>query len=133
MFLRTAWGPLHFIFHSFLLIAIIIDKLQFTPSDLRNRADLHDLIAPHLYHLRLTPQHLSNTQQRTPASSVAWSPYTAHILALLAVSFFPLLFIIYLPLFPIREVCLVTGLVPFVIAHPYSALFFRAYATLSLM
>ena len=34
-------------------------------------------------------------------------------------SFFLLLFIIHLPLFPIREVCLVTGLIPFVIAHPY--------------
>ena len=31
---------------------------------------MYDLVAPYLYHLRLTPQHLSNTQQHTPASSV---------------------------------------------------------------
>jgi len=30
-------------------------------SDVRIRADLHDLITPHAYHLRLTPQHLSST------------------------------------------------------------------------
>ena len=79
------------------------------------RADLHDLVVPHLYHLRLTPQHLSSTTQRSPQSS----PYTPHILALLAISFFPLLFVIHLPLFPIREVCWVIGLLPFVVAHPY--------------
>ena len=80
-----------------------------------NRVDLHDLVVPHLYHLRLTPQHVSSTTQRNPTSS----PYTPHLLALLAVSFFPLLFTIHLLLFPIREVCLVIGLLPFVVAHPY--------------
>jgi hypothetical protein len=28
-------------------------------SDLRVRADLHELVAPHVYHLRLTPQHFA--------------------------------------------------------------------------
>ncbi|KIM41141.1 hypothetical protein M413DRAFT_445856 [Hebeloma cylindrosporum] len=83
-------------------------------------ADLHDLVAPHLYHLRLNPQHISSTSQRSNNPVVVpRSPYTPHLLALLSLSFFPLLFIIHLPLFPIREVCLVVGLVPFVITHPY--------------
>ena len=119
--MQSAWIPLNFKLFSFFFCQLpsLLIIAAITHSDLRNSADLHDLIAPHLHHLRLTPQHLSSTQQRTPASPVAWSPYTAHILSLLAVSFFPLLFIIHLPLFPIREVCLVTGLIPFVIAHPY--------------
>jgi len=38
---------------------------------------------------------------------------------LLSLSFPPLLFVVHLPLFPVKEVCLVIGLLPFVVAHPY--------------
>ncbi|PPQ82009.1 hypothetical protein CVT25_014661 [Psilocybe cyanescens] len=102
-------------------------------------ADLHALVEPHLYHLVLTPQHLAkpilrtasthastdNTHASQPHSSptplphTSRSPYTTHILTLLVVSFPPLLFVIHLPIFPIREVCLIAGLAPFVLAHPY--------------
>ncbi|KAF8177855.1 integral peroxisomal membrane peroxin-domain-containing protein [Pholiota molesta] len=74
-------------------------------------ADLHDLVQPYLYHLYLTPDIVSPTSARQ-------SPYTPHILTVLVLSFFPLLFIINLPHFPIREVCLVIGLAPFIATHP---------------
>ncbi|KAF8965902.1 hypothetical protein BDZ97DRAFT_1810220 [Flammula alnicola] len=68
-------------------------------------SDLHDIFEPYIYHLYLTPAHLSTTHQRSnPTSSAqppptARSPYTTHILTLLILFFFPLLFIIHLPTF----------------------------------
>ena len=47
------------------------------------------------------------------------SPYTPHILALLIVSFPLLVFIISLPSFPIRGVCLIGGLLPVFLTHPW--------------
>ncbi|KAJ3511622.1 hypothetical protein NLJ89_g3990 [Agrocybe chaxingu] len=82
-------------------------------------ADAHDLIEPYLYHLHLTPAHFSPPRERQKASTQPRSPYTMHILTLLTLSFFPLLFVIHLPWFPLREVCLVIGLTPFILTHPY--------------
>ncbi|KAH9480863.1 hypothetical protein JR316_0007465 [Psilocybe cubensis] len=94
-------------------------------------ADLHALVEPHVYHLILTPQHLAkstpkSTAQSTQDSSTGTttsqfprSPYTTHILTLLVVTLPPLLLLIHLPIFPIREVCLFGGLAPFVLTHPY--------------
>ncbi|KAF5317834.1 hypothetical protein D9619_012638 [Psilocybe cf. subviscida] len=109
-------------------------------------ADLHDFIEPHLFHLRLTPLHirpsgvstprpahhrsrtLSNASQThaapaptAPISTIPRrprSPYTAHLLTLLVLTFFPLLFFIHLPWFPLREVALIAGLAPFAATHP---------------
>ncbi|KJA20142.1 hypothetical protein HYPSUDRAFT_204027 [Hypholoma sublateritium FD-334 SS-4] len=91
-------------------------------------ADLHDLVQPHLYHLCLTPAHLSTGRRqrtrRTPSSSSAirpaarQSPYTLHILQLLVLTLVPLLFVVHMPGFPLRAVCIAAGLAPFAIAHP---------------
>ncbi|KAF9564199.1 hypothetical protein CPC08DRAFT_734571 [Agrocybe pediades] len=85
-------------------------------------ADLHDLIEPHLYHLQLTPQHFNKGRGSStfvPQPSRMRSPYTTHILTLLFITFFPLLFIVHLPIFPIRQVALTVGLAPFILTHPY--------------
>jgi hypothetical protein len=68
---------------------------------------------PYTHHLSLTPSQLSST-----TSAKSSSPYTPHILTLLVVTFFPVLILIHLPGFPIREVALIAGLAPFVITHP---------------
>lgn len=126
---RISWVQCAF---SVFLFSLLLNCLTY-------RADLHALVEPHLYHLVLTPQHLAkpilrtasthastdNTHASQPHSSptplphTSRSPYTTHILTLLVVSFPPLLFVIHLPIFPIREVCLIAGLAPFVLAHPY--------------
>ena len=78
------------------------------------------MVEPYLHHLCLTPAHLAAARSGNLASSPPpRSPYTPHILTLLVVSFFPLLFILHLPWFPIREVCLFGGLAPILFAHPY--------------
>ncbi|KAF9525859.1 hypothetical protein CPB83DRAFT_858754 [Crepidotus variabilis] len=93
-------------------------------------ADLHAAVEPHLYHFHLTPTHISPTTRKRSnslSSSAASSnptttqrsPYTRHILALLVLSFFPLLFVLHLPIFPVRAVCLFGGLAPFFLTHPY--------------
>lgn len=89
-------------------VSIAIDL---SPADNKCSADIHDFVQPYMYHLYLTPDTGSPT-------SVRQSPYTPHILTVLVLSFFPLLFIINLPHFPIREVCLVIGLAPFIVTHP---------------
>ncbi|XP_006460480.1 hypothetical protein AGABI2DRAFT_184925 [Agaricus bisporus var. bisporus H97] len=67
---------------------------------------------PYAYHLSLTPSQLSS-----PTTTKS-SPYTPHILTILVVTFFPLLILVHLPGFPIREVALFAGLAPFVVTHP---------------
>lgn len=85
-------------------------------------SDAHALIEPYTYHLSLSPAHFSATRTQgsisTHPSPSSHSPYTPHILTLLAVSFPPLLFFISLPAFPIRDVCLFVGLAPFAVTHP---------------
>ncbi|PPR04360.1 hypothetical protein CVT24_013194 [Panaeolus cyanescens] len=86
-------------------------------------ADAHALVEPHLYHLCLRPSHLSTSVKSSNVNSgpaVPTSPYTPHILVFLVVTFFPLLFLVNLPVFPIREVCLIAGWAPFVASHPWS-------------
>ena len=73
---------------------------------------------PYTYHLHLHPSHLTlpaPNHSRTSSSSSSSapysttrppSPYTPHILTLLVVSFPFLAFIISLPSFPVRGVCL---------------------------
>ena len=81
---------------------------------------------PYTYHLYLHPSHLTTNQSRTPISSSSStpirppSPYTPHILTLLVISFPFLAFIISLPFFPIRGVCLIGGLLPFFLTHPWT-------------
>ena len=89
---------------------------------------------PYTYHLHLHPSHLTppapkNTRKhsRTSSSSSSSStptrppsPYTPHILTLLVISFPFLAFIISLPSFPIRGVCLIGGLLPFFLTHPWT-------------
>ena len=88
---------------------------------------------PFTYHLHLHPSHLtspapnhSRTSSKSSSSSTAYSttrppsPYTPHILTLLVVSFPFLAFIVSLPSFPIRGVCLVGGLLPFFLTHPWT-------------
>ncbi|KAF8881838.1 hypothetical protein CPB84DRAFT_1817224 [Gymnopilus junonius] len=88
-------------------------------------ADAHALIEPYIHHLILTPHHLSPSRPRNapsppqqPPSRFPYSPYPPHILTLLALSFPLLLLLIHLPLFPIRETCLLIGLSPFFLTHP---------------
>ena len=84
---------------------------------------------PYTYHLHLHPSHLTPpapSHSRTSSSSSSStstrpsSPYTPHILTLLVVSFPFLAFIISLPSFPIRGVCLIGGLLPFFLTHPWT-------------
>ena len=89
---------------------------------------------PYTYHLHLHPSHLTPspavTDRRTnssPSSSSTPhsvtrppSPYTPHLLTLLVISFPFLTFIISLPSFPIRGVCLIGGLLPFFLTHPWT-------------
>ena len=91
-----------------------------------NSADLFALAEPYTYHLRLHPSHLSRANSSSSSSSTAYSatrppsPYTPHILTLLVVSFPFLAFIISLPSFPVRYVCLIGGLLPFFMTHPWT-------------
>jgi len=80
-------------------------------------SDLHAMVEPYMYHLYLTPAHLST--QFGPPSLPPRSPYTAHVLTLLVLTFPPLLFVVHLPWFPMREICLVAGLTPVIFTHPY--------------
>ena len=99
-------------------------------SETINSADLFALMEPYTYHLHLHPSHLttpSTSHSRTSSSSSSSSvptrppsPYTPHILTLLVVSFPFLAFIISLPSFPIRSVCLIGGLLPFFLTHPWT-------------
>lgn len=86
-------------------------------------SDAFTLIEPYTYHLSLSPAHFSATRTQgsisTHPSPSSHSPYTPHILTFLIVSFPPLLFLISLPAFPIRQVCLFVGLAPFAVTHPY--------------
>ncbi|KAF5348576.1 hypothetical protein D9756_009653 [Leucocoprinus leucothites] len=83
-------------------------------------SDMVTIAQPYTYHLSLTPQHLtpSTSDISRHASPTTRSPYTPHILTLLVVTFFPLLILIHLPNFPIREVALFVGLAPFLVTHP---------------
>ena len=99
-------------------------------NSLVNSADLFALVEPYTYHLHLHPSHLPTpapNHSRAPSSSSSSSvptrppsPYTPHILTLLVVSFPFLAFIISLPSFPIRGVCLIGGLLPFFLTHPWT-------------
>ncbi|KAF5335345.1 hypothetical protein D9611_011682 [Ephemerocybe angulata] len=83
-------------------------------------SDLITAAEPHVHHLVLSPAHFKEPDAHPPpASSRPVSPYTPHILALLAVTFPILAFIVSLPAFPIRQVFLVGGLLPFVATHPW--------------
>ena len=106
--------------------------LLINPS-INNSADLFALIEPYTYHLHLHPSHLtppapnhSRTSSSSSSSSIPYSsthppsPYTPHILTLLVISFPFLAFIISLPSFPIRGVCLIGGLLPFFLTHPWT-------------
>ena len=86
-------------------------------------ADMVTTLRPYTYHLCLTPQHVSPSTPNisVSASQATRSSYTPHILTLLVVTFFPLLIMIHLPAFPIREVALFAGLFPFFITHPATA------------
>ena len=108
-------------------------SVSFSPDKSVNSADLFALIEPYAYHLHLHPSHLTppaSKQSRTSSSSSSTStpysttrppsPYTPHILTLLVVSFPFLAFIISLPSFPIRGVCLIAGLLPFFLTHPWT-------------
>ncbi|KAF9447007.1 hypothetical protein P691DRAFT_672356 [Macrolepiota fuliginosa MF-IS2] len=83
-------------------------------------AEMTTLTQPYTYHLSLTPLHLtpSTSNISSHASPTTRSPYTPQILTLLVVTFFPLLVLIHLPTFPIREVALFVGLAPFIATHP---------------
>lgn len=83
-------------------------------------ADMTTVAEPYTYHLSLTPQHLTPSTSNISAhvSPTTRSPYTPHILTLLVVTFFPILILIHLPNFPIREVALIGGLTPFLLTHP---------------
>ncbi|KAF8805325.1 hypothetical protein BYT27DRAFT_7169455 [Phlegmacium glaucopus] len=97
-------------------------------------ADLFALIEPYTHHLHLHPSHLTSspaaghrrTNSNSSSSSTPYpvtrppSPYTPHLLTLLVVSFPFLAFIISLPSFPIRGVCLMGGLLPFFLTHPWT-------------
>jgi hypothetical protein len=105
-------------------------SLLINPSN--NSADLFALMEPYTYHLHLHPSHLtpasnhSRTSSSSSSSSTPYSttrppsPYTPHILTLLVVSFPFLAFIISFPSFPIRGVCLIGGLLPFFLTHPWT-------------
>lgn len=88
-------------------------------------SDAVTLAQPYTYHLSLTPQHLTPSLSNVSPhpSSNTRSPYTPHILTILVVTFFPLLLLINLPHFPIREVALFAGLAPFILTHPISRAF----------
>ncbi|KAJ7625496.1 integral peroxisomal membrane peroxin-domain-containing protein [Roridomyces roridus] len=45
-------------------------------------------------------------------------PHTNHILTLLLISLLPMLFLVSLPVFPIRGVCLFMGIAPLLLTHP---------------
>ena len=86
---------------------------------------------PYTYHLHLHPSHLTpapnhsrtsnSSSSSTPYSTThPPSPYTPLILTLLVVLFPFLAFIISLPSFPIRGVCLIGGLLPFFLTHPWT-------------
>ncbi|KAF9474279.1 hypothetical protein BDN70DRAFT_815947 [Pholiota conissans] len=74
-------------------------------------ADVHDVAQPYVSHLWLTPYNESTA----PVRKIKYAPY---ILRFLVITFLPLLFVINLPHFPIREACLIIGLTPFVLTHP---------------
>ncbi|KAJ7591018.1 integral peroxisomal membrane peroxin-domain-containing protein [Mycena floridula] len=46
------------------------------------------------------------------------SPYTPHILTLLVVTLLPAIFFVSAPTFPLRQVCIAAGVLPFIIANP---------------
>ncbi|KAF8650331.1 hypothetical protein AX16_005293 [Volvariella volvacea WC 439] len=73
-------------------------------------ADTHSLVVPYTHHLSLAPRPATSDRPRTS--------YAPHILTLLVVTFPPLLFLVSHPAFPIRTVCLVGGLAPFIINNP---------------
>lgn len=83
-------------------------------------SDAFTAAEPHVHHLILSPAHFKDTPPRG-SSSRPLSPYTPHILALLLLSFPVLAFVVALPNFPVREVCLVAGLAPFIATHPVVA------------
>ncbi|TEB22947.1 hypothetical protein FA13DRAFT_1640431 [Coprinellus micaceus] len=83
-------------------------------------SDARDAIEPHIHHFVLSPTHFRDSDSHPSPATRPTSPYTPHILALLAVSFPFLAFVISLPSFPIRLVFLIGGLSPFVITHPWT-------------
>jgi len=100
----------------FVLLFFSHPSFILSPDFYVRSADFHALVEPYLHHFYLSPahRHSPSTQTAYPRSS-----YTAHLLSLLLISFFPLLFIVHLPWFPIREVCLLAELAPFLYMHPY--------------
>ncbi|KAJ2915917.1 hypothetical protein MD484_g4506, partial [Candolleomyces efflorescens] len=103
-------------------------------------SDLFTLTEPHVHHFALSPAHFkdpSSTYTKSASSSSASakptanntaaanasnspvSPYTLHILVILTLTFPLLAFIVHLPYFPIRQVFLFGGLLPFVVTHPW--------------
>ncbi|PPQ99656.1 hypothetical protein CVT26_009190 [Gymnopilus dilepis] len=110
------------------IIEPYVHHLILTPQHLAPRPSTTTSSSSHS-HTRTQSQSSSantsttNTQPPPPSapqnSRFPYSPYPPHILTLLVLSFVPLLFIIHLPAFPIREVCLVGGLMPFVLCHPW--------------
>ncbi|KAJ2921078.1 hypothetical protein H1R20_g16013, partial [Candolleomyces eurysporus] len=101
-------------------------------------SDLFTVAEPHVHHFVLSPAHFKDpsstyTKSGSSSSSKATtntgappntsnnpaSPYTLHILVILTLSFPLLAFIIHMPYFPIRQVFLVGGLVPFLFTHPW--------------
>ncbi|TFK34174.1 integral peroxisomal membrane peroxin-domain-containing protein [Crucibulum laeve] len=81
-------------------------------------SDAHTLIEPYTHHLCLTPAHFSSTAISSQSHTQPRSPYTPHILTILLVTFPPLLFLISLPSFPMRTLCLIGGLAPLALTHP---------------
>ena len=105
-----------------LFVCFPFNPLQTRTDSLSFSADAYTLIEPYAYHLSLSPAHFATRTQgsiSTHPSPSSHSPYTPHILTFLIVSFPPLLFLISLPAFPIRQVCLFMGLAPFAVTHPY--------------
>ncbi|TFK26833.1 hypothetical protein FA15DRAFT_666970 [Coprinopsis marcescibilis] len=91
-------------------------------------SDLFTAVEPHVYHLVLSPAHFKDPKSFSKATSSTdtdsnstqpVSPYTPHLLTLLVLSFPFMAFVVSLPWFPIREVCLVGGLLPFLGGHPH--------------
>jgi hypothetical protein len=65
-------------------------------------ADAYNLVTPYTKHL----------------SANFKSPYTPHILALLVLSIPPTIFLIHMPIFPLRQMAIVAGTVPLLCTNP---------------